>query len=182
MAVAAVKASLRDLEKVRQAGIRLGTRSASLAQRAAAIRTASKRSPSSVRSQPLRTPRGQILKEKCPDVPCRCDEFAPDWRWGHLGDVAYRAVDDTVKIRICRELTDMAGDTPTACPLAQAISSNCGIRDAITSYAQVLHKDGIKALEKAVGNQRAEPRRGGDRSRPSDLVDTLCRVDMPPRR
>jgi hypothetical protein len=79
-----------------------------------------------------------------------------DWRWGQLGDVAYRTVDEAVKGRIAGELRDMAGQLDDRIDLPDwlrwaGITDVYGIRSAFLAFARHLSSDGIRAIETAVG-------------------------------
>jgi hypothetical protein len=147
MATAAVIASLRDLERVRGVGVRLGTRPVTLAQRADEVRRALGAGGFAARGY---VPRESPVPGA--NVPLHRSDGsrAPlDWHWGQLGDVAYRAVDETVKDTIASELGAMSGKVsdPIDAPLGIKVY---GTRNAFRAFVRHLHDQGITAIEKAV--------------------------------
>jgi hypothetical protein len=149
MASAGVIGSLRDLERVRGVGVRLGTgdvpsfrkadeiRAALGADGFAAHRFVPRVDPSSSTNLPLRVSGGGR---------------APlEWRWGQLGDAAYRAVDKAVKEGIAGELRGMAGRVTD--PIATPVGRVYGIRAAFLAFVRHLRDDGITVVEAAVGSR-----------------------------
>jgi hypothetical protein len=73
-----------------------------------------------------------------------------EWRWGQLGDAAYRAIDDAVTLRVAGEFHKKVNDVndPVEAPLGQRIH---GTRNAYRSFVAHLRTEGIVALENAIG-------------------------------
>lgn len=148
MVTAAVAASLRDLEVVRDQGRRLSSKHLSPPQQAQAIKTSLKGAPFHAL--------GFIPKEdRSQNNPplTQANGRAPlEWRWGELGDIAYRQVDATVKGEIATELAAKVPliQDPAKGPLGVEIH---GVRAALQAFVQHLRTDGIGALEKAVGRR-----------------------------
>jgi hypothetical protein len=74
-----------------------------------------------------------------------------DWRWGRLGDVAYRAVDDTVKGQLANEIEKIVGgvkDCVTGGPLDKF--TICGVQDALNAFVAHLRSGGITVLQEAI--------------------------------
>jgi hypothetical protein len=148
MATAAVATSLRELQRVRDVGTRIGTRTISLAEKSAAVRNAL--------GGPTFAARGFVPREdrsSSANVPLvRSDggRSPLEWRWGQLGDAAYRAIDDAVKLRVADELHKKLNDVndPVEAPLGQRIH---GTRNAYRSFVAHLRAEGIVALENAIG-------------------------------
>ena len=146
MAINAVIAGLRDLERVRGVGVRIGMstvtsldvqtqiREALGPDGFAARRLVPREDPTSTSN--LRLPGPGVAKSPL------------EWRWGQLGPVAYSAVDTAVKKRIPPELREMAKgmdkwiDTP--------VGRVYGTPDAVRAFARHLADVGIAALEAAV--------------------------------
>ncbi|WP_116948894.1 S8 family serine peptidase [Jiangella endophytica] len=148
MAVVAVTASLRDLERVRGAGVRLGSDAVSLSQRSGAVRQAL--------GSPVFAARGFVPREdtaRTTAVALRTSDGsrAPmEWRWGQLGPVAHQAVDGTIRRRLADELRTFADQVPDPVdgPAGMRIH---GIRGAYRLFIRHLRDDGIAVLERAVG-------------------------------
>jgi subtilisin family serine protease/LAS superfamily LD-carboxypeptidase LdcB len=148
MATAAVIGSLRDLERVRGVGVKLGPAQVSLSTKTAEIREALGASGFTARGF---APRESKAPNANVPLVSRDGQRAPlEWRWGQLGNAAYSAVDESVKGAIAGELHDMAGSIadPIEAPLGQRVY---GIRNAFLAFVRHLRSDGIKAIEKAVG-------------------------------
>ena len=148
MAIAAVIASLRDLERVRGVGVKLGNGPATLAQKTDEIRKALGSTGFAARAF---VPRES--KAAGANVPLTRSDGARaplEWRWGKLGDVAFGVVDETVKGRIASELHEMAEKVtdPIDAGLGMRVH---GTRNAFLSFVRHLRTDGITAIEKAVG-------------------------------
>ena len=147
MATAAVRASLADLERVRRVGAEIGSRPVSTAQKATAVKQAL--------GGPIFAAKGFIPREdRTPSANVAMEADAGraplEWRWGQLGDVAYCAVDKTVKGQIAAELRVLA------CEVQDPVEGSLGVkiygtRNAYRSFVQHLSADGIKAIETAVG-------------------------------
>ena len=148
MATAAVITSLRDLERVRGVGVRLGRTDIPFAQRAAAVKQAL--------GGPIFAARGFVPREDATAASnaalVRADggKAALDWRWGQLGDLAFRAVDETIRGGIASQLNELACNVtdPVSGPLGLRIY---GTRSAFRSFVKHLRTEGITAIEKAVG-------------------------------
>ena len=148
MATAGVIASLRDLERIRGVGVKLGSSPATLAQKTDEIRKTLGPAGFAARAfvpHESKVP-GANLPLTCPD-----GTRAPlEWRWGQLGDAAFGAVDETVKAEIAGELHEMA--TTVQDPINAGLGMRVyGTRNAFLSFVRHLHTDGIAAIEKAVG-------------------------------
>ncbi len=150
MATAAVITSLGDLERVRGAGIKSGTRPLSLAQQGDLVRQALGGTIFAARAY---VPRED--KANPANLPYRRADGrrAPlDWRWGQLGDAAYKCVDETVRKTIAGELSAMADDVADRIDAPLGIRVY-GIRNAYRAFVRHLRNDGIAAVEKAVGRR-----------------------------
>jgi hypothetical protein len=171
MATAAVAASFRELERVRDAGRRVGTRKLSAPDQTQVIKQAL----------------GGVVFGALDYVPkentargnpalTRPGGRAPlDWRWGQLGDVLCKEVDSTVKGEIADQLAKRAKDVPnTATALKMTIH---GTRDALDAFVQHLRRYGITALVNAVG----KPARGPARPRPANAGTPPTQRPLPSR-
>ncbi len=148
MATAAVIASLRDLERVRGVGVRLGSGSVSLAQKTEAVRTAL--GPQGFAARAF-VPRESPVVGANPPYSRSDGRRAPlEWRWGQLGTEARAAVDDAVRVTIAGELLKLADKVkdPINAPLGIRVY---GIRNAFRDFVRHLRTEGIVAIEKAVG-------------------------------
>ena len=165
MATAAVIASLRDLERVRGIGVRLGRKRLSQAQRVQAIMDGTGKSGYAA----LRfVPREDVDSRR--NVPLAQTGSTPsrlDWRWGQLGDLAYGTVDEIVRCRIAAELEDMIDDIDdkVTFPTAVATITVVGVKGALCEFVAYLRTYGIWAIEKAVA-KRARPPERAKRVRP----------------
>lgn len=148
MATAAVIASLRDLERVRGVGVKLGAGTVSLGKKADEVRKALGASGFAARAY---VPRESPVAGANPPYN-RSDgtRAALDWRWGQLGPTARAAVDETVKTTISAELRALAGNVadPITAPFGIRVY---GIQNAFLAFVRHLRSDGIGAIEKAVG-------------------------------
>ncbi|KGN39946.1 S8 family serine peptidase [Knoellia aerolata] len=148
MATAGVIASLRDLERVRGAGRRLGSGTVSLAQKADAIRTALGTQGFAARAY---VPRESRVPGANPSY-SRADGTRAEleWRWGQLGPQTRAAVDEAVRTTIAQELLDMASELkePIEAPLGIRVY---GIQNAFRDFVRHLREEGIGAVERAVG-------------------------------
>jgi hypothetical protein len=150
MATAAVTASLRELQRVRDAGAKFGTRTVSLSDRSAAVKRAL--------GGPTFAARGFVPREdrsspkNVPLVRADGGKSPLEWRWGQLGDVAHGAIDAAVRVRVARELHAKAADVedPVKASLGMTIH---GTRSAYLSFVTHLRTDGIVALENAIGKR-----------------------------
>jgi hypothetical protein len=150
MATAAVGTSLHELQRVRDAGAKIGTRAVSLAERSAAVKRAL--------GGPTFAARGFVPREdrsstaNVPLVPADGGKSPLEWRWGQLGDVAYRAIDQAVKVRVASELHKKVDDVddPVEASLGLRIH---GTRNAYRSFVAHLRTEGIVALENAIGKR-----------------------------
>ena len=148
MAVSAVIASLRDLERVRGVGVRLGPTDVPTSQRATAIRQALGGTVFAARSY---VPREDVGAS--PNVALRNPDGsrAPlEWRWGQLGPIAYQAVDEAVRKRLADELRDLAAKVPDPVEGPGGMRIH-GTRSAFGGFVRHLRADGITVLEKGVG-------------------------------
>ena len=150
MATAAVIASLRELERVRGIGAKLGKRplpgqeavtaikGGIIGRSFAALRFVPRADTASNRNIPLQSPRGTKTL---------------DWRWGRLGEVAYRAVDETVRCQIADDLEALIPSVadPAIAKRAGVTFQIHGTRNAFRSFVKTLRTSGIKAIEDAVG-------------------------------
>jgi hypothetical protein len=148
MATAAVIGSLRDLERVRGVGVRLGSRAVTLAQKGDEVRRAL--GPTGFAARPYVPRESPVAGANLPFTRSDGARAPLDWRWGQLGDSAYRAVDDTLRHTIASELRAMAGkvDDPISAPLGIKVY---GTRNAFLAFVRHLRDEGIGAIEKAVG-------------------------------
>jgi hypothetical protein len=150
MATAAVVASLRELERVRGIGVKLGkrqlTRSESvgaikqgiIGKGFAALRFVPQADASSNKNTPLQSSRGSKTL---------------DWRWGRLGEVAYRAVNETVQCQIADDLEALIPGVadPAIAKRAGVTFRIYGTRNAFRAFVKHLRTSGVKAIEDAVG-------------------------------
>lgn len=148
MAVVAVIASLRELERVRGAGVKLGRAEVSLSQRGDTMRQALGGTVFAARAF---VPREDVARTAAVALRVPGGARAPmEWRWGRLGPVAYQAIDGTIRKRLADELLVFAGQVPDPVdgPAGMRIH---GIRSAYRSFVRHLRDDGITVLERAVG-------------------------------
>jgi hypothetical protein len=146
MAAAAVRAGLAELQRVRAAGTRAAgatsstpdqIRSALGAPRFAALSYVPRPNPAPGANPALSNPDGSR---------------APlDWHWGHLGDLAYTAVDVAVRTKIADAVDSMARDQADS--VDSPVGQISGIRDALRAFAVHLRTLGIVAIEQAVGHR-----------------------------
>jgi len=150
MATAAVIASLRELERVRGIGVKLGKRQLSRSENVgaikqgipgkgfAALRFVPQADASSNKNTPLQSTRGSKTL---------------DWRWGRLGEVAYRAVNETVQCQIADDLEALIPGVadPAIAKRAGMTFRIYGTRNAFRAFVKHLRTSGIKAIEDAVG-------------------------------
>jgi hypothetical protein len=150
MATAAVVASLRELERVRGIGVKLGKRQlgrsdsvgaikqAIGAKGFAALRFVPQADASSNKNTPLQSTRGAKTL---------------DWRWGRLGEVAYRAVNETVQCQIADDLEALIPGVadPAIAKRAGMTFRIYGTRNAFRAFVKHLRTSGIKAIEDAAG-------------------------------
>lgn len=149
MATAAVIASLRDLERVRGVGVKLGNGAVTVAQKTDEIRRALGGSGFAARGY---VPRESKVAGANARLTVPGGARAPlEWRWGQLGEMAYAAVDETVKSSIASELHGMANRVkdPISAPLGIRVY---GTRSALLSFVRHLRTEGIGAIERAVGS------------------------------
>lgn len=158
MATAAVMASIRDLERVREAGVKLSSGPATMpgargrADKRAAIRTALGAGRSTLGPGRFAA-RAYVPHEEPGANPAFASSDgtpAPlEWRWGQLGKEACCAVDKAVKGTIADGLEKKAGDVEeTVTYLTMKV---LGVRAAYLDFVCHLRNDGIKAIEKAIG-------------------------------
>ena len=150
MATAAVVASLRELERVRGIGVKLGKRELARSESVgaikqgigpkgfAALRFVPQADVSSNKNTPLQSSRGTKTL---------------DWRWGRLGEVAYRAVNETVQCQIADDLEALIPSVadPAIAKRAGMTFRIYGTRNAFRAFVKHLRTSGIKAIEDAVG-------------------------------
>jgi hypothetical protein len=140
MATAAVITSLRDLERVRGLGRKLAGSRLSTAQRADAVKKAL---GTPVFAAKAFVPREDRTAGANVPLPGSNSGKSPlEWRWGQLGDTTYHVVDETVKTRIAGDLFDRLGSV-----------KDTNIRRALGSFVGHLRAEGIRALERAVGQK-----------------------------
>ena len=146
MAINAVIAGLRDLERVRGIGVRIGTSTVTSLDAQTQIREAL--GPDGFAARRF-VPREDPTSTSNLHLPGPGVAKSPlEWRWGQLGPAAYSAVDTAVKKRIPPELREMAKgmdkwiDTP--------VGRVYGTPDAVRAFARHLADTGIAALEAAV--------------------------------
>jgi hypothetical protein len=150
MATAAVAASLRDLQQVRDIGAKLGNQNMTSSQRASSIR----KGIDTPFAATLLIPREDLASHR--NVPLNSTTSRPvplDWRWGRLGTVTRKAVDDTVRYRLSKEINEVIpdiDDTSNETHLGVTIRVT-GIKAALGAFAKHLEDQGIRALEDAVG-------------------------------
>lgn len=146
MATAAVITSLRDLERVRGVGRKLAGQQLSSPQQASAIKQAlgGKYHPvfAARAFVPREDPRPRADGQNVPLPDSKSAKSPLEWRWGQLGDITYQIVDDAVKNRIAQELTDRL-------PSVQDKDQ----KRVLGLFADHLRSEGIRALEKAVGQK-----------------------------
>jgi hypothetical protein len=148
MAISGVIAGLRDLERVRGVGVRIGATPVTPPAAAAQIREALGADGFAARRF---VPREDPTSTTNPRLPGPGVKNAPlEWRWGQLGPAAYAAVDTAVKTKISPQLREMANgmdkwiDTPV-------VGRVYGVPDALRAFARHLRDTGIGAIEAAVG-------------------------------
>jgi hypothetical protein len=142
--------SLRDLERVRAIGVTLGGRKLTSPEKAHAIRSG----VDTPFGATLLIPREDVSSHRNLPLRTSTSQSTPlDWRWGRLGEVAYRAVDETVRVRIAGEIHGMIDgieDSVTQRHLGVTIKVD-GLRAALAAFVKHLQNSGIKALEDAAG-------------------------------
>ena len=150
MATAAVIASLRDLERVRGIGVKLGNKPLSRAQQVQAIKQGS---GSSGFAALQFVPREDTASHMNVPLSSHSGSTPLDWRWGRLGEVAYKAVDETVKCQIASELAALIPSVadPAVANRAGMTFPIYGTRDAFRVFVDHLRAAGITAIENAVG-------------------------------
>jgi hypothetical protein len=150
MAVAAVAATIRDLQKARHAGEQAGPGPHSTARVKELVRQAL--------GTPMFEASRYVPREKPganPAIVGTSGSPAPlEWHWGKLGKLAYDAVNDTVKGDIVDELKKFSNTINDEVSVAGIKVG--GIRGAVKAFAEHLHADGITALEHAMGNRKAK--------------------------
>lgn len=148
MAVVAVVGSLRELERVRGAGVALGRGDVGLPQRSAAMRQALGGTAFVARGF---VPREDVGRTAAVALRATGGGRAPmEWRWGGLGPVAYQAVDGTIRKRLADELLVFAGQVPDPVTGPAGLRIH-GIRSAYRLFIRHLRDDGLTVLERAVG-------------------------------
>jgi hypothetical protein len=147
MATAGVIASLRDLERVRGVGVKLGSSPATLAQKTDEIRQAL--GPAGFAARAFVPHESKAPGANVPLTTSDGTRAPLEWRWGHLGNAAFAAVDETVKGEIAGQLHEMAKDIEE--PVKALGMTIYGTRNAFLSFVRHLRTDGIAAIEKAVG-------------------------------
>ncbi|RIQ21808.1 S8 family serine peptidase, partial [Jiangella rhizosphaerae] len=148
MAVVAVIASLRDLERVRGAGVKLGSAEVSLSQRSSAVREALGSTVFAARGF---VPREDTGRTTAVALRTADGSRAPmEWRWGQLGPVAHQAIDGTIRKRLADELRVFAEQVPDPVDGPAGLRIH-GIRGAYRLFIRHLRDDGIAVLERAVG-------------------------------
>ena len=161
MATAAVIASLRDLERVRGIGVRLGRKPLSQAQRVQAIMEGTGKSGYAALQF---VPREDVnSRRNVPLVQTGSTPSRLDWRWGQLGDLAYGEMDGIVRCRIAAELEDMIEDIDDkvtfTLPGGAATITVVGVKGAMCEFVAHLRTYGIWAIEKAVEKRARPPER-----------------------
>ncbi|HRB14698.1 MAG TPA: hypothetical protein PK224_02815 [Nitrospira sp.] len=149
MVVKAVKASYRELERLYAAGKEAVGQKLSSSQRADAVKKAMGLPFFAAKAF---VPREDLTANANVRLPGSGSGIAPlEWRWGNLGNVAYREVDITVKHGIADELFARLRDVPdTVSAKGQTVR---GVRHAFRSFIDRLRVDGIRVLEEAVGKK-----------------------------
>jgi hypothetical protein len=146
MAAAAVRASLTELQRVRDAAPRAAGASTS---RPDQIRAALG-SPRFAAQSYL--PRANPDPRANPPLTSTDGSRAPlEWHWGHLGDLAYAAVDLAVRTKIADAIARLARDQADA--VDSPVGEISGIKDALRAFAVHLRTSGIAAIEQAVGRR-----------------------------
>ena len=147
MAMAAVVASLRDLERARGVGVRNG--SAAVTPPAAAGQYPQALGPDGFAARRF-VPREDLTSTSDLRLPGPGGGRSRlEWRWGQLGDVARQAVDTTVKAYFPPQLRTMSEhmkkweDSP--------VGRVYGVPDAVRALARHLQATGIEAIEAAIG-------------------------------
>lgn len=154
MAINAVKLSLYELEKVRDLGRKMAGRSVSNSQKVATIKQALGTPPFAAR---LFVPKvDQTLGKNIPLPPVKNGRSPLEWRWGQLGSIAYEAVDVTVKGAIASGLFKQLPNVPD--PVVAVVATKLkvrirGTRHVYRLFVEHLQKEGIRALELAVGRK-----------------------------
>ena len=147
MCVAAVGVSIRDLQRVRDAGLRAGPAPRNSGQDNDIVRQAL---GSPVFEAKRYVPREKLGDPRNPALVATGSVPAPmAWVWGRLGPIAYQAVDATVKGDIADEMKKLSKDMDdTATKYLQTVH---GIRGAYDVFVRHLQTEGIRALEAAMG-------------------------------
>jgi len=154
MAIAAVKSSLRELERVREVGRKLAASRLSPSQEHDAIRQALGW-PLFAATEAFVPKEDRTSRNNVPLPGTTRGASRLEWRWGRLGDIAYKAVDDTVKCRIAKELCELLPKIPDPAHVKfpktdRTIFKIPGTRRAFRSFVDHLRREGIRVLEKAV--------------------------------
>jgi hypothetical protein len=150
MATAAVIASLRELEKVRGVGRSVAQQRPSATDRARIIQNTV--GPSFAARNYI--PREDPASHGNAALKSANNQQAPlDWRWGQLGEVAYRAVDEAVRCSVASELAELIAsvDDPVVVTRAGMTFRVHGTRTAFAQFVSHLRNNGIKAIEDSVG-------------------------------
>jgi len=131
-------------------GRKLG-RSPSSSQKAAAIKQALGTPPFAAR---LFVPKADPTPGKnIPLPPVKSGRSPLEWRWGQLGSVAYEAVDVAIKGKIADGLFYHLGDVPDPVVATKLKLRISGTRHVYRLFIEHLRKEGIRALELAVGRK-----------------------------
>jgi hypothetical protein len=138
MAVAAVRASVDDLNTMRAAGdAAAGTARVSTPQAEAQFEDAFRTTLDSLRASSTATYRAeQFIPRLDPASP----PYPLHWEWGSFDSAMRSSVDDAVKRDVAAELRSIA-----------AARTDADERAALNDFAALLARDGIGALETAIG-------------------------------
>jgi hypothetical protein len=136
----AVKASIAELEKVRDAGKQNAGRNISLVEKALIIRKTLKAGIGLGYYAAFGYVPREDKSSKDLRLPINENDPAPlQWRWGKLGHALYWEVDAAVKGEIANRLAGRLADVPGQRE-----------RDALGAFVKLLQREGIKILQRAV--------------------------------
>jgi GH25 family lysozyme M1 (1,4-beta-N-acetylmuramidase) len=149
MAIAAVAASLRDLERIRNA-----SRGVTPPSGPDTVAFLKKTLGGTLFGALDYVPREDLAAQNIPLV-VTSGQSPLEWRWGQLGNEASRAVDIAVRERIAGTLASMITqiDEPTRIKQWGIEITIHGTRSAFARFVQHLATDGITAVEQAVGKR-----------------------------
>ena len=151
MATAAVATSLKDLETVRRAAAKVAPRQLTTADKATLIKTSLGGTASTVL---VLIPREDVSSRTNVRVYTSASGVTPmDWRWGRLGPVTYRAVNEAIRHDVADMLAGLhINDAASKHFLGLTIEVH-GLQSALNGFVAHLRSDGIAVIERAVGKK-----------------------------